>query len=86
MNAGRGNFVAGGDSGSPAFIAVYSEDDVYGGVNWLAGIVYAGDTLGPSHKDRFWFSPLIGIRTDLGSMTTVPGGGCIPNQYLTGCQ
>lgn len=86
MNAGRGNFVAGGDSGSPAFITVYSEDDVYGGVNWLAGIVFAGDTIGPSNKDRFWFSPLIGIRTDLGSMTTVPGGGCIPNQYLTGCQ
>lgn len=86
MNAGRGNFADGGDSGSPAFIPVYSEDDVYGGVNWLAGVVFAGDTLGPNYRDRFWFSPLSGIRTDLGSMTTVPGGGCTPNQYLTGCQ
>jgi hypothetical protein len=86
MNAGRGNFANDGDSGSPAFMPVFSEDDVYGGVNWLAGIVFAGDTLGPNNKDRFWFAPLSGIRTDLGSMTTVPGGGCTPNQYLTGCQ
>lgn len=85
MNAGGTNFADHGDSGSPVFLPVYSEDDVYGGVNWLAGILYFA---GPREdgKQAFIFSALHLLKTDLGSMITTPGGGCTPNQFLNACQ
>jgi hypothetical protein len=85
MNAGASNFVDGGDSGGPVFLPVYSEDDIYGGVNWLAGITQSASSRADG-KALFFFSPLSGIKLDLGSMITAPGGGCTPNVFLNGCQ
>ena len=85
MNAGLANFVDGGDSGGTVFLPVYSEDDIYGGVNWLAGILSQGFTR-EDGKAVFLFSPLAGIKRDMGSMITAPGGGCTPNAFLNGCQ
>jgi hypothetical protein len=86
VNAGAGNFVDGGDSGSPVFLPVYSEDDVYGGVNWLAGLLHSKSTRSGDNKDIFFFAPLYLLKNDLGALITVPGGGCVPNAFLNGCQ
>jgi hypothetical protein len=36
-------------------------------------------------KAVFVFSPLSGIKLDMGSMIIAPGG-CTPNAFLNGCQ
>jgi hypothetical protein len=77
-------FAQGGDSGSPAFRPVYSEDDVYGGTTWLAGLVHSAGGGGGVYS--FVASDINLLYLDLGQMKTYPGPLCIPDQYYWGCQ
>lgn len=78
-------FVLGGDSGSPAVRTVYSEDDPYGGSNWLAGILHAGGP-GPGGVYQFTASDINLLYLDLGQMKTYPGPLCMPDPYYWSCQ
>jgi hypothetical protein len=78
-------FVDGGDSGAPAVRTVWSEDDVYAGTNWLAGILHSG---GPAPGGSYGFtaSDINLLYLDLGAMKTYRGPTCIPDPYYWSCQ
>lgn len=77
------DFTREGDSGSPAFRPVYSEDDVYGGTTWLAGILHSGGGSGGSYS--FIASDINLLYLDLGQMKTYRGPLCVPDPNYWGC-
>lgn len=73
-----GTYVWQGDSGSPVFRILTSMD--YSQHASLMGILYAGGSTG------FWFSPMSGIRNDIGSLIVEdPNSTYIAPPPVTGC-
>ncbi len=81
-------FVNAGDSGSPAFITnnhqEYSE-----GVYWLAGLLwgssYSATPGDPYGKRTFFFSPISGVKTDLG-ISQIAVNECEPTASFNACR
>jgi hypothetical protein len=68
------DLVGGGDSGSPAFMLHTTDSDPPITNVWIAGVVHS---MTPNPY-KFYFSPISGVKADLGPLKVYPGPTCTP--------